>query len=199
MDYFLWLRLEISIKYLSLFCPSSIFIFKKSCCEQSCQTPAPHTDLSLHDTEYLPPSHPHLQPFHFSSFFFLHLFLCTWRWQEELCFLLPWQGRLGQAFTSSLPPAIISLICAPTPLPLYPCSSLLPHPSLPLSFCLWHTAIGLEWSEERRGRNSRTTLNFWPFNSVNLHCRLLARTLRPSVFAIITQVSLPLLRQEHKG
>lgn len=51
-------------------------------------------------------------------------------------------------------------------LPLFLFTS--PHPSLPPSFCLWHPAIGLEWSEERRGRNSRTTLNFWPFNSVNL-------------------------------
>lgn len=80
--------------------------------------------------------------------------------------LLPWMkgtGREGQAFTSPLPPAIISLICTSS-LPLLPW---LP-PSLP-PFCLWHTAM--VWrgvSEQRQGRNSRTTLNFWPFNSMNL-------------------------------
>lgn len=128
----------------------------------------------------LPPS-PSTLPF-FLSFSFLHLFLCTWRGQEELRLLLPWQRRLGQAFTSPLPPAIISLIWAPHPAPPPPLLLFTPPipPFLCLS-CLWHPPIGLDWSEERRGRNSRTTLNFWPLNSVNLHCRLPVSWDTPSV------------------
>lgn len=178
-----------------------VFKIKKtiSQCEQSCQTPAPHTGLSLNVTEYLTPSHIHLQPFHFSSFFSLHPSLCTWRRREELCFLFPWQGREGQAFTSPLPPAIISLIYAP--LPPYLCSYLLPPTSVFLPFCLWHTAIGLEWSEVRKGEGGTHARHWTPDPSTRwtFSCRLPISSDTLSVFPIITLVSLPFLGQEHKG
>lgn len=59
-----------------------------------------------------------------------------------------------------------SHLCPPPSLPLLlftPPHLCLP-PFLPLTYS---NRSGVEWSEERRGRNSRTTLNSWPFNSVN--------------------------------
>lgn len=92
------------------------------CCEQSCQTPASHRPphIHLHVTEYLPPSHNNLQPFHFPLFLFpLSSPLYTAEAGGALL-LLSWQGREGQAFTSPLPPAIISLICTPLNSPSLP-------------------------------------------------------------------------------
>lgn len=96
-------------------------------------------DLSLHDTEYLPPPTLTFNPSIFPLFLFpssLPLFVAA---AGGALLFVAGQGRVGQAFTSPLPPAIVSLICAPsglslslfTPAPLYS-----PHPSLPLSRCL---------------------------------------------------------------
>lgn len=161
------------------FLPLCVFKIKNiSQCEQSCQTPAPHTGLSLNVNEYLTPSHIHLQPFHFSSFFSLHPSLCTWRRREELCFLFPWQGREGQAFTSPLPPAIISLIYAP--LPPYLCSYL--HPP-PLSSSLFAFDIqqsvwsGVKWGKARAELTHDTELLTLQLGELSAAGCLLARTL----------------------
>lgn len=133
------------------------------CCEQSCQTPASHRPphIHLHVTEYLPPSHNNLQPFHFPLFLFpLSSPLYTAEAGGALL-LLSWQGREGQAFTSPLPPAIISLICTPLNSPSLPLLLFTPL-SLHLFFfsLTYSNQSAVEWSEERRGRNSRTTMNF---------------------------------------
>lgn len=112
-------------------------------CSQTPEPPQTSTHPThLHVTEYLPPSHHHLQPLHFSclSSPFISLSLCNIAAAGGALLLLPGKGRGGQAFTSPLPPAIISLICTLS-LPLL---LLLPPSHL---FCLWHTAIGLESSE----------------------------------------------------
>lgn len=99
------------------------------------------------------------------------------------------QGRVGQTFTSPLPPAIISLICAPH-LSLFTPAPLLLPPSFPSCLVAFDTQQSV-WSEVRKGEGGtlarhwtsdpstrRTFLADWPT----------ARTLRPSVLAITTLV-----------
>lgn len=99
-----------------------------------------------------------------------------------LCLLL--------SFLSSMPPSL------PTSAPIYS-----PGLCLPPSFCLWHTAIGLEWSEVRKGEGG-THARHWtsdPSTRWTFSCRLPISSHTLSVFPIITLVSLPFLGQEHKG
>lgn len=117
-------------------------------CEQNVQpntcTPR-HPPTHLHVTEYLPPSHHHLQPLHFSCLSFPFISLCTLRRQEELC--LCYRGREGKVRPSPLLCLLLSFLSSVPPPNFY---------SLPPSFCLWHTAIGLEASEWGEARAELT-------------------------------------------
>lgn len=157
---------------------------ERSRCEQSCQAPAPHTDLSLHVTEYLPPSHPHLQPFHFSSLSFSFI-PHSLHGGDGRSFAFCYRGREGKVRPSPLLCLLLSFLSSvppPTP-PSLPLHLYTPHLSLPPSFCLWHTAIGLEWSEVRKGEGG-THARHWtsdPSTRWTFCCRLPISSDTPSV------------------
>lgn len=124
-----------------------------------CNTCTPQT--STHSLTHPPPCHripsalppPPSPPPFFLSFFSLNLSLCLPLYIAAAggaLLLLPRKGREGQAFTS--------------PLPLLSFLSSVPPPGLCSSYSLLFVFdIQLDWSpmsEERRGRNSRTTVNF---------------------------------------
>lgn len=91
-----------------------------------------------------------------------------------------------------------SHLCPPPSLPLL---LFTPPTSVFLPFCLWHTAIGLEWSEVRKGEGGTHARHWTPDPSTRwtFSCRLPISSDTLSVFPIITLVSLPFLGQEHKG
>lgn len=106
------------------------------------------------------------------------------------------QRREGKVRPSPLLCLPLSFLSSVAPPPIHPSLPpyllpLPPAPSPPRVFAFdiqrWVWS-GVERSEERRGRNSRTTVNFRPFNSVNPSAisRLLARTWSHSVLPVIT-------------
>lgn len=122
------------------------------------QTPAPpprHPPTHLHVTEYLPPSHHHLQPLHFSCLSFPFISLSVHR-SGRRSFAFVTGERGGKVRPSPLLCLLLSFLSSVPP--PYLCSSY----SLPSSFFAFDIQQ-LVWSrvsEERRGRNSRTTVNF---------------------------------------
>lgn len=108
--------------------------------------------------------------------------------------LLPGKGREGKVRPSPLlclPLSFLSSVAPPSS--IHPSLSALltacPIPSQGFAFDIQRSVwSGVERSEERRGRNSCTTVNFRPFNSVNPSAisRLLARTCSHSVLPVIT-------------
>lgn len=107
-----------------------------------------HPLTHLHVTEYLPPSHHHLQPFHFSSLSFPSSPSVHCGGRRSFAFVaVEGKGRSGLHLSFASCYHFSHLYPLPTSAPLT---------GLPPSFCLWHTAIGLESSEWGKARAELT-------------------------------------------
>lgn len=153
------------------------------------RTPAPHPDIhpppSMSPNTFPPSTTSHLSifpAFLSPSSPSPSLSLCTLTGGALL--LLPGTGREGQALTSPLPPAIISLICTPS----VPLLLLLP-PSLflPLTYSNWSR---VEWVRRGEGGTHARRWTFDPSTPWTLCCRLLVNLAWTSSRAVLVIITL---------